>query len=414
LATISFTLPLTLYYFPHLPLWGPIVNVLAVPLGGFLVVGTGLLAICMWFISPMLAAYIIELSGLCARMLLALIDWFNSLPGADWSLAPMRTHEITAYYSLLLGLCLLRWRSYRRVTVLCLITAIVLWGGGWLWQEIRHWRGRPLEIHFIDVGQGDATLIKFPNGQNMLVDAGGSAFGKVDVGERALYPYLRWLRVNRIDFAVLSHPHPDHFDGFIYIARKIPIGEFWHNGQQIALPRFRVLMQTLQELRVRQRVFHRHQRIDIGGVQIQNLHPLPGPHEGTSYYWVFGGNDNSLVLHLQYKEVSFLLAGDIETRAEEILSERWPNLRVNLLKVPHHGSRTSSTDRLLDLLKPQHAALSLGRMNRYNFPHPSVIERYQQRHIKLWRTDQHGRLHVSTNGKTIQFSAYQQYQKMNH
>ncbi len=263
-----------------------------------------------------------------------------------------------------------------------------------------------LTIHFLDVGQGDAAFVQFPNGRQMLVDAGGASFGDFDVGEQALWPFLRWLRVSRIDYMMLTHPHPDHYGGFLAVLRRLPVGEFWHNGQRSRHPRFRQLRRLLQSKGVRLRSFGRYRRFSIGKVSVEILHPLPGPYEGKTYYWVLGANDNSLVMRLTYGRIRVLFTGDIERRGEKLLCQKWPKLRADILKVPHHGSRTSSSALLLDRVRPRYAVVSAGRHNRYGFPHPEVLRRYRERKIHLWQIHRSGYLRARIDGKTISWEAY--------
>ncbi len=397
IATLA-TLPLTLQFFPQLPLWGPVVNLLAVPLGGYLVVGGGLLAVALWFVSPFLAGPVLWLSGYCAELLLLWVKWCAHWPGAQLSFFPLQLHEWVVYY-LLLGFVLFWWKQ-RHLAMSLLVSAVLVWTGTWLQRQIMH---RPaLEIHFLDVGQGDTALIRFPHGKVMLVDAGGAVFGRWDVGERVLLPALRALRISHIDYAVLTHPHPDHYGGFVAVVKHLSVGEFWHTGLRSRHPKFQRLMKLLQQRKIKQRLFSlQHRRLSVDGVKIEVLHPFPGPYEGKHYYWVLHANNNSLVLRLTWGRFRFLMTGDVEHRAEQILLQRWPDIQADVLKVPHHGSRTSSTAAFLDRVRPKHALFGVGRDNMFGFPHPSVLRRYRKRKIRMWRTDLHGRILLRTDGTNL-------------
>lgn len=403
LVTLA-TLPLTLQFFPQVPLWSPLVNLVAIPLGGYCVVGLGLFSVFVWFLSPPVAAWILSGAAWCAQGLLAWVHACTHLPGSQWTLPPLRLHEWLGYYLALA--ILLRWVRFRRVSVLACLALFLIGASGMILPQITGRSVPTLTVQFLDVGQGDAALIRFPQGKIMLVDAGGAPFGDWDIGTNVLLPALRAMRIPRIDIAVLSHPHPDHFGGFQAVAEHLSIGEFWHTGLSSHHPKFQKLMKTLQQRKIPMRIFRRPQTLTIQGVSVEILHPFPGRYEGETYYWVLHANDNSLVMRLTLGKVRLLFTGDIETRAEEILTERWSNLKADVLKVPHHGSRTSSTKLLLDRVQPKHALFGMGRGNTFGFPHPSVLARYQKRNIRIWRTDQHGMIAIQTDGKSLQIKPF--------
>jgi competence protein ComEC len=262
-----------------------------------------------------------------------------------------------------------------------------------------------LEIAFLDIGQGDCAVVTFPNGHTMLVDAGGEPFAKFDTGRRVVLPYLRWRRIKRLDTVVMSHPHPDHFGGFPSVMRALPVGEFWHTGEKGGHRQYRALQKVLKERKIRQRLFPKRWSTDIGGVKVDVLHPFPGPYEGKTFYWALDANDNSLVLRLRYGQRTILLLGDVEERGEELMVERYgQGLRADVIKVAHHGSRTSSTELFLKTVRPRHAVMSLGRRNIFGFPHPEVKARYKRRKIRVWRTDRHGRILLKTDGRGLWMS----------
>jgi competence protein ComEC len=398
------TLPISLGFSPYLPLHAPLVNLIAIPLCGFFCVSLGLLGIALAPILPSIAAWVMEIARYAALGLLALIKTSAQLDLFILQLPPLRSWEITGLLLALLALYLLRSPrpALRRLCALASLLCFLLPPAFTTWQQ----KTQPtLTLDFIDIGQGDATLIRFPNGYTMLIDAGGEAFAPIDTGERSILPYLRHQRIKRLDTAVLSHPHPDHFGGFLTLFQKLPIGELWHTGRIGGHPHYPLFEAIRRKKKIPLRRPHQIKPHHIGGVRVQILHPFPQRYEGENSYWALHANDNSLVILMTYKKIRILLTGDIEERAEEILTERYPHLRADLLKVPHHGSRTSSTALFLDHLRPRHAVVSLGRQNLFGFPHPSTTKRYQERKIPLWRTDQHGLLRVTTDGHSLRFQS---------
>ncbi|TNE44497.1 MAG: DNA internalization-related competence protein ComEC/Rec2 [Deltaproteobacteria bacterium] len=392
-------LPLTLVYFPQVPIWAPLANLVAVPLGGYLVVGSGLLALGVGCLSSGLGSWLLSWSAWFAEWLLRWVHLVACWPGSGWTLPPLRPLEVVGYIIAFVSLLSLRWLGTR--AFVGFVCGITLLGIGVLQPA-----SPPgvLQVQFLDVGQGDAALVRFPKGTTMLVDAGGAAYGQWDVGARVLLPTLRHLRVSHIDIAVLSHPHPDHFGGFAAVAEHLPIREFWHTGLSSRHPSFRKLVGVLKKKAVPMRWFDRSLLVSIDGVSVEILYPFPRPFEGKRTYWVLHANDNSVVMKLTWGKRSILFTGDIETRAEQILCQRHRGLKADVLKVPHHGSRTSSTRLLLDRVKPQHALFGVGRGNTFGFPHTSVLKRYQERNIRMWRTDLHGMITVQTDGESLRFA----------
>ena len=406
IATLA-TLPFTLQFFPNIPWLGPFINIIAVPLGGYLVVGMGMLAVCVYVIHPDLAGTLLQWSAFFGEQLLDFVNWSAGLSWGSFTGRPLSILQTIAYYLFWIGL-LLCFKKYRKFWIIWVLSVFLLLGSqvGEKCQKLWKSQKKYLTLRVLDIGQGDAILIRFPNGKRMLVDAGGEAFVPFDVGERVLLPYFRQHGIQALDFAVLSHPHPDHFGGFISLLGAVSVGEFWHTAEKGGHPHHKKLLKVLKQRKVKTKHFTRPFQKDIGGVQVKVLHPFPGPYEGKTYYWGLHANDNSLVILLRYGKINILLSGDIEERAEEILCKRYKNLRVDLLKVPHHGSRTSSTARLLDHIRPKHAVVSLGRSNLFGFPHKEVLRRYRQRQIPLWRTDLHGEIEIRTDGKSLQFKPF--------
>jgi competence protein ComEC len=236
----------------------------------------------------------------------------------------------------------------------------------------------------------------------MLVDAGGSLeAGGPDPGQRTLAPLLRRTGIRSLDLVVVSHPHPDHLGGFAYLAQHFAIGELWWNGAGEELPAMQALFAAVRK---HGGAIHTSaelpRRLERGGITIEVLHPRPGPEsDGLPYDPAANENDNAMVLRLVYGERSILLAGDIETGTEARLAPTL--LPTDVLKVPHHGSRTSSTAALLDALQPHVAIISVGFHNTFGFPAPDVLERFRSRGVTVLETDLDGMVEVRTDGRRL-------------
>ena len=242
-----------------------------------------------------------------------------------------------------------------------------------------------MTVHFIDVGQGDAVYIDTP-GLDMLVDGGSRGEGDTVVA------YLRSLNVTRIDFVVATHPHADHIGGLIavlteYNETQIPVVIDSNLTATTATYEDYVTAVGARNISVAER----GDTINLGqGVEALILNPSPHEHEDT--------NDNSVVLWLQVYNVTFLLAGDSEVPAEESLLAAGYGRNSTILKVGHHGSKTSTSSEYLDAVDPRVAVISVGEDNRYDHPHNETLDKLSTQGSLVYRTDYHGTLWVTTDG----------------
>jgi competence protein ComEC len=257
-----------------------------------------------------------------------------------------------------------------------------------------------LRVTALDVGQGDSLVLDLPDGRVMLIDGGGFVGSPVDTGKTVLIPELRGRRRNRIDVMVLSHPHPDHFTGLVSTLESFDVGELWDTGQgrkEGAGPIYRAFIE-----RVRARGIPIKGPRELCGAQafgeatVRVLGPCPDFVAGRD------ANDNSFVIRVQLGEHAALLTGDAEKEAEEELVHRHGDeLRADLLKVGHHGSRTSSTPAFLARVRPQLALVSCGVRNRFGHPHPETLKKLDARGITTVRTDHVGGTTWTTDGRAV-------------
>jgi competence protein ComEC len=263
-----------------------------------------------------------------------------------------------------------------------------------------------LRFTALDVGQGDASLIDLPNGELMLIDAGGVVGAGADPGARVVVPVLRARRRAHVDIVVLSHPHPDHFGGLEAVLRSVSVGELWDTGQgerEGAGPAYRQLLDTAREngvpLRRPSELCGRHER---GGTTIEVLGPCPDFEPGDN------PNDNSFVLRISFGSRAILLTGDAELAQEQRLLQRAPDaLGADLLKVGHHGSRTSSSIEFLHRVGPAVATISCGQGNRFGHPHASALSALTRSGAEVYRTDVTGAVRWQTDGRDVRLGTFQ-------
>lgn len=259
-------------------------------------------------------------------------------------------------------------------------------------------RIKTLEVTFLDVGQGDGCFIRTPNGHTILVDAGPSKglYSTYDAGEQAVIPFLQQKGIRRIDSLVMTHPHADHYGGMHALLNSgIDIGEFLDPGMDHPVRAYRKLLETIGQLNIPYREIRAPNILDWDpDVLVQVIWPETG-------YVSDNPNNVSIVLRLVYGDVVYLLAGDVEAEVEGVLSRYGTGLRTTVLKVPHHGSQTSSTRKIMELLVPRLAVISVGHNNRFNHPDPDIVDRYDRMNIPILRTDRSGNITTLCDGKVV-------------
>ena len=261
----------------------------------------------------------------------------------------------------------------------------------------------------IDVGQGDSLLLISPDGKTLLIDAGGVGLGflasnthkaasEFDVGEEVVSNVL-WSRgIRRLDAVALTHAHHDHMGGLPAILRNFRPRELWV-GNNPPVAAYRELLQQASDLGVKIRQFHTGDRFSLGETGFRVLAPSADYHPGPQ-----PANNDSLVLQARYRETSILLAGDAEDPEEQrILAQdrAQSGIQSTILKVGHHGSRTSTRPEFLSAVNPAWAVISCGRRNRFGHPREEVLAELQSAHARTFRTDIEGATCLLLDGKTV-------------
>jgi len=252
-----------------------------------------------------------------------------------------------------------------------------------------------LRVDFLDVGQGDSALVTMPDGTTLLVDAGGNTMDSARrIGETVVSEYLWWRGLSEIDYVLATHADADHIDGLNDVLENFTV----RGGALIARrplddPEFAKFSQTLARTNTHSETIEAGDVIQFGEVMVSVLWPPVGGEKST--------NNDSIVLRIQYGERSILLTGDIEQATERSLLASQQQLHADVIKVPHHGSKTSSTEAFVAAINPPIAIISVGRTSRFGHPHKEVVERWQSNGTTVLTTGNSGTITVTTDGHEL-------------
>ena len=258
-----------------------------------------------------------------------------------------------------------------------------------------------LRVVFLDVGQGDSTLVRFPDRRTLLVDAGGLPGASFDIGERVIAPAIRAFGIRSVETMVLTHGDPDHIGGVPAILRRFSPREIWEG---VPVPPHLALRQLSSSARLAGMTWRAVQSGDretSGGVEIRVLHPPPPEWERQRVR-----NEDSVVIELRLGSVSVVLPGDIGREAEQLLTPRLSTAAITIVKAPHHGSATSSTEPFVAATHPSAVIFSAGRNNRFGHPAPVVVGRYHDAHSVVFRTDEDGAIVLDTDGRVVHITTW--------
>lgn len=399
-AAVVGTAPIVAYHFNQITLAGILANLIIIPLIGFVALPLGLLSAGTLPISNGLAELLIHTGGLIIQVSLPIIKFFSNLPLGSFRVSTPTQPEVLLFYSLIFLLFNLkrwRWAKYALPMIILLLLS------DQAYYHVRNQYRSGLKAVFLDVGQGSSALVQFPKGKTMLIDGGGFPGSQFDVGEGVVARFLWHQKIKNIDYVVLSHPQADHLNGLPFLAENFNVREYWSNGQSVDTERYRYLMEiiekkgiarpTLEELRVVR---------DINGVKVRVIYP---PEDFMNDTWR-SLNNNSLVLQICCGNDCFLFPGDIESEAEDELTELDRGMKSTVLLVPHHGSSSSSSLDFLEVVRPEIAVFSMGSINRFGFPHREVITRYERLGTQIYRTDQDGAITITTDGNNLEIQKF--------
>lgn len=389
LAPILATIPITVLNFNQLSLAALLVNTVVVPWVEMLTI--------LGFVSTLLGLIFLPLAGILNSFLYLLLIILDQIvyTFAEHQLACINLASppiwVFGFYYFMLIAIVEKWLDKKKALTVALVFLLCL-----VWQAalspVSSIEG--LTISVIDVGQGDSILVEAPNGKTMLID-GGPKFKRSDAGKRYVLPFLRKKGINKLDILVLTHPHDDHVGGLPSVIKEIPIGLVIDSGQPHTSKAYLTFLTLIDRKKIPYKLARAGIKVELGtGCQGLVFNPSEPFIEGSAL------NNNSVAIRLTYGNFAAMLTGDMEKEGEERVLEKYQNIRCQVLKVGHHGSKTSSSAAFFKAVKPETAVISVGAKNKFHHPHPSTVKRMEELGIRIWRTDLNGTVTVRSDGKS--------------
>lgn len=394
LSTLA-TAPLVAWHFGRLSLIAPLSNIAAGPIISLL---QPTLFVVMLLPDALGAGFVVDAARPLLRAMDGVASVAASVPMATITVAPTATAAVLAGAGAV-ALLVAAWsRSWARPLTVALVAVALL---AWLPDGPLALSARDgmVELHMIDVGQGDALALRSPRGRWVLVDAGRSWRGG-DAGRATVIPYLR-RRGGALAVLVLTHPHADHIGGAASVVRALRPAELRDAAFVAASEDYRGLLQTADAQGTRWQRVRPGEVIDIDGLLVEFLAP-----DSAWTASLRDPNEASTVVRARYGAVRFLLTGDAEAGEESwLLQHAGDGLAADVLKTGHHGSSTSSTPAFLDAVAPRVALVSVGTANTYGHPSPDVMQRLVDRGVTVLRSDQLGSVIIRTDGASLEVEA---------
>ena len=395
-------MPIIIYYFNTISFTFIISNIIASLIIGPIIM-IGLVIIAISFFKIPIISLIIRFYNILIVILVRTADIISKIPMSKIYLKTPTTLEIIFYYSVVFLIALLIYikksnRKFIKKTIqidiynlknffinnrnkvlifisivsLISITSIKI--------------PKELKINFIDVGQGDSCLITTPQNKKVIVDSGGSE--SYDVGKNVLLPYLLDKRITKIDYIMISHFDTDHCKGFEYVLENIKVKNVIISKQSETSENFKQIMKIIRKKRINLIIVQKETKIKIDNFTTVDI--LSPQSENIADNM----NDNSIVAKFEAYNFSILFTGDASEKIEKELIKEKINLKSDILKVSHHGSKTGTSEEFLKSVKPKIALIGVGENNKFGHPTKDVIKRLTENKVKIYRTDTDGEIRI--------------------
>ena len=384
------TLPFTAYYFGRVSVVSVLANLIVVPVSGLNTL-LGFATLGATYISGWCASCYAALNDLLVSLLLKFVMWSASVPFAYVETLGTGATLAVVYYAAVAIL----FNIHNRRVIACALCGLFLVANLSVYSGVFGDSETALTVTAIDVGQGDALLLEFPNGQRILMDT-GPTYGQGDVGQKIIAPYLKKRGIRALDAIVLSHPHDDHIGGCVSLLKAISIGSIIVADTTPVTKSYALLLEVARSGGIPIQIVRAGQRLQFDpSTRIFVLYPESALEEGDL-------NNQSLVLKICYGKSSMILTGDAGLEVENQIQRTCETLlESDVLKVAHHGASTSSGERFLNSVRPSMAVISVGRLNKFKHPSPVVLSRYRNLGIPVARTDLDGAVILRSNGSSF-------------
>ena len=400
-------IPIMAYMFSTFSMTFWISNILAAPVMEFVTIYGFLIYFISIFLLP-LAKFLGIILNFSLNSLIKIAEITSLIPGSSIYIKTPYLLECIIYYLILF--LIFNWKrikeklennkilekikknSYKYISIILIFIILTNTISNKIFQEIK--------IYFVDVGQGDSTLIQTIEGKNILIDGGGSEFGSFDVGESILLPYLLDRRITTIDYLMISHFDSDHIGGVFAILENLEVKNIIISKQGETSENLKKFYEITNNKGIRTIIVKKGDIVEIDKYShFEILFPEDNLIEDNIL------NNNSIVARFNSLNFSILFTGDIEKIAEKRLCELYSGtdkLEAFVLKVAHHGSKTSSTEEFLELVKPKIALIGVGKNNNFGHPNIDVIERLENMGSKIYRADNCGEIIIRINREKLQ------------
>jgi competence protein ComEC len=379
--------PLLVYYFGQFSIISFLANLLIVPLAGFSLV-LGFIAALTAFLSAWLAKLIFFPTSLLLGLKIMVANLLAKLPGAAIFIEQTNILILGSYYLVLFLICsYLKSKKIKLKTSQMLFSFLLILTFSIWWQLSQTVIIRGIETHFIDVGQGDAALLRTGERAVVLFDGGGGKFKAAQ--------FLRSKGIRRLDMIILSHAHKDHLKGLLTIVETFPVKKVLDAGYPHSSNYYREFRKRLKRYGISYSKVKRGQQFLVGRkLKLTILHPPQQFLSGTGA----DVNNNSVVTKVNYEDFSLLMLGDIEKAGEKNLLQANQKIKSKVIKIAHHGSNRSSSVNFLRKVKPKIAIISVGKSNKYGHPSSIVLARLNRLGVKVYRTDKSGDVKIISDG----------------
>ena len=395
IAAQLMVLPVLAWYFNQVSISALLANLVVVPIVELIII-MGLFAGIVAYLLPLFGGILFAADSVLLGISFELTRALAALPLSKVWLPSMGIVPSVCYYAVILMLCaptemrrkiLSRLLAYRRIVAVLCFSLLV---GVCAWRMVIP---REMAVHFIDVGQGDCALVVTPHGHAMLFDTGGTRDSAFDIGARVDVPYLLHYGVREVDYIFLSHAHEDHAAGAGAILSRLPVKHVYTADEGRHAYAMSMRLGDANPLLSKLSRAAAGDTFVLDGVTVEVLYaPALDPLDNAT------GNEVSNVYRIRYGDASFLFTGDLIREHEQRMLAAGTDASATVLKIPHHGSHTSSSEEFIRAVHPMYAVYCVGAGNSFGHPHADVVERYKQMQVKTLRTDEDGAIVFRTDG----------------